>query len=47
MGHVNVVETLIKHGANFNCIEIDGWTPLHFCNYQNKYILINLNYFIS
>ncbi len=39
-GHVNVVETLIKLGANVNCVEVDGWTPLYIGNYLEKFILI-------
>jgi hypothetical protein len=33
-GHVEIVEMLIKHGANVHYADKDGWTPLHqaVCN---------------
>ena len=40
-GHVNVVETLIKHGANKEAKETSiGATPLFIGNYLNQFILI-------
>jgi ankyrin repeat protein len=29
MGHVRIVDALIKGGANLNVPNNDGWTPLH------------------
>jgi len=23
------------HGSNVNCVEVDGWTPLHIGSYLN------------
>ncbi len=40
-GHVNLVETLIKLGANVDSINIDGCSPLHFGNNLNNFILFN------
>ncbi len=40
-GHVNVVETLNKHGANKEAKERSvGATPLYVGNYLNKFMLI-------
>ncbi len=39
-GHVNVVETLIKQGANVNSLNINGWSSLHFGYILNKLIFI-------
>jgi ankyrin repeat protein len=40
-GHVNVVETLIKHGANKEAMTTSiGSTPLYIGNYINNFILI-------
>ncbi len=41
-GHVNVVETLIKHGANIEAKGTStGATPLYIGNYLEKFILIS------
>ncbi len=40
-GHINVVETLNKHGANKEAKETSiGATPLYIGNYLNLFILI-------
>ena len=30
-GEETIVETLAKHGADVNAVEVDGFAPLHVC----------------
>jgi hypothetical protein len=35
-GHLDVVDTLVKAGADVNMADWDQWTPLHYAAYQGR-----------
>ncbi|KAK4468138.1 hypothetical protein MN116_008304 [Schistosoma mekongi] len=41
-GHVEVLQCLIKYGANVNNRTEDGWTPLHSAAFWNKLACVQL-----
>jgi len=43
-GHVEVVELLIKRGANINLPDCDGWTPLMYAREHVKIINLLIKY---
>lgn len=44
LGHDEVVELLINHGANINVGDLNGWTPLHLAVGQGQLYIMFYNW---